>query len=798
MTLGFSALCPIRGRVPVGLSATDFLHFLIAFALLLAVARGLGDLARRLGQPSVIGELLAGVVLGPTLLGAAVPGVTRALFPDAGQEAVLLQLIAQLGVVFLLLLSGMEANLEVVRRSARAAVMIAAAGIIVPFLAGFGLALLVPSRLIGQPAQTVVFAFFVATAISMSAIPVIVKILIDLDLMRRDVGQLILAAGMLTDSAGWFLLALVAAAASAEALPLTALGVSFLGTLVFAVFAFTVGTTALRRLLAWVDHHVRGEDALLAAVLIVGLLGAALTQALHVEAFLGAFLVGVQLSRIPRVHRKARAQVEAMTLGVFAPIFFATAGLRVDVGSIVSPDLLLVTFVVIVVACVGKVAGAFAGARLAGLSPWLSLALGAGLNARGAVEIIVATIGLQLGILTPAMYSIVVVMAVATSLLAPPALRWTLKHVPAEPQEEERLRREALHARSFLHGVGRVLVPVRDGRYALPAMRIVGHLAGEREVDVVALHVEDDRGGAMGQESGVGRIGDAGARSDDAAVRADGDVGKHASRPSRPDLSAKFYAENVAGNTASGVGTVGDPADPPAGASAASSGEHVRWHARSVEAKEDVVSTVLAEAGRGYDLLVLGAAGRPPLQGLFGGVTDRLIVASPCPVFVLRLPASTADYQVRRVILPTEGTEDDQLAAEFAVALAKGTGAEVLALHVVEMNPLADPFWRSEVTRESSVRYSVGQYATKTVQSLGELLGVTVHSQVRAHAGISVEREIVGQANVLAGDLILLAARRRLAGSGLYCGRTVEYVLQNARCPVAVLFTTPAHGLELI
>ncbi|MGH2459915.1 MAG: cation:proton antiporter [Chloroflexota bacterium] len=727
----------------MALSATDFLHFLVAFALLLAVARGLGEAARRLGQPSVIGELLAGVVLGPSLLGGLIPGVSQALFPVEGPGAVPLQIVAQLGVVFLLLLSGMETNLDVIQRGARSASIVAAAGIVVPFVAGFFLALVMPRTLVARPDQWVVFALFVATAMSMSAIPVIVKILIDLDLMRRDVGQMILAAGMLTDTAGWFLLALVAGATSSEGIPLTALGVSFVGTAIFTVFLFTIGKTILRRFLAWVDHHIEGEDALLTAVLAVGIIGAAVTQALHVEAFLGAFLIGVQLSRVPRVHRKARAQLDAMTLGVFAPIFFATAGLRVELGTLVSPQILLVAVAVIVVACLGKLAGAFIGARLAGLGPWLSLALGAGLNARGAVEIIVATIGLDLGILTPAMYSIIVVMAVATSVLAPPSLRWTLRHVRIEPHEEERLRREALQARSFLHGVGRVLVPVRDGRYALRAAKIVAHLAGEREVDVVALHVRD--GNAKGADPKA-----TGAGATDALL---------------------------------------SPADLPS---------RVHWEARSIEGKDDIVSMVLGEAGLGYDLLVLGAGARPASTGLFGGVTDRMIAAAPCAVFVLRLPPLPSDFQLRRVIFPTAGTEDDELAAEFAVALAKGSGADVVALHVVENHPLVEPFSRSSAARETSARRSVGEYATKTVQSLGELLDVDVRSSVHWHSGTSTGPAIVARAEALSGDLILLAARRHLAGSDLYCGRTIEYVLQHARCPVAVLFPAPAHGLDLI
>lgn len=706
----------------MALSTLDLLRFLLEFMLLLVSARGLGEVARRFNQPQVIGELVGGVVLGPSLLGALAPGFFAAVFPAQGPQPLLLQLLAQFGVILLLLLSGIEVDLELVRRKVKPALLVAVGGVAVPFLCGYGLAGLLPAALVVHAAARPVFDLFVATAMSISAIPVIVKILLDMDLMRRDVGQLTLAAGVINDAAGWFLLAIVAGVATARVLPLGSVAVSIFGTLAFAVFCFTVGYRLIRALVHWVDDHF-ARGAALTTVLAVGLGGAAVTQALHVEAFLGAFLIGVQLSRIPRIARAARPELEAMTLGVFAPVFFAVAGLQVDLPALASPQLLAVLLAVIVVACIGKFTGTYLGARLAGVSPWLSAALGSGMNARGAVEIIVATAGLQLGVLTVPMYSTIVSMAVVTSVLAPPFLRWTLGRAPADPEERQRLEREAREARSFLPRLQRMLVPVRDGRYALAAGEVVAHLAGERVVEAVTLH-----------------------------VRPPGENGGATSVPALPRQDAK-----------------------------------VEWRQRVATGGDGIAMAILAEAARGYDLLVLGAAAGRPGYGLFGGVVDTVLRDTPCTTLVLQAPRWRQEgVRLRRILLPTAGTRGDLRVAEFALALARGTSAEVLAMHVVDALPLTEPL-DSRAVRALQAADDYGWHATAAVSRLGEGLGVTVRREVRVLAGGSVGDELVKHAVAGGCDLILMHAERRAAGGELYCGRTVEQILRTARCPVAVL-----------
>lgn len=708
------------------LTPTEVLLFLLELILLISFARGLGEVARRLGQPQVIGELLAGVVLGPSLLGWLLPSLDHTLFPSSGAQSLLLQLVAQLGVILLLLLSGIEVDIPLVRRKAKSAPLIAFGSVLVPFIAGYGLAQILPASLMGHPDQRPVFALFLATAMSISAIPVIVKILLDMDLMRRDIGQLTLAAGVINDTVGWFLLSIVAGFATARALPLASLATSIFGTLIYAVFAFTIGYRLIRAFIRFVDDHFGDGTATLAAIFVVGLAGAAVTQVLHVEAFLGAFVIGVQLSRLPRVQRAAREQLETMTLGIFAPVFFAVAGLKVDFPALLTPPLMLTLLVVVLVASVGKFVGTYVGARGAGLPNWTAIALGSGMNARGAVEIIVATVGLQIGVLTVPMYSIIVLMAVVTSIMAPPLLKWSLGRSPADPQEEERLRQEVRKERSFLYGIQKMLVPIRDGRYAMIAAQVASHLVGDRGIEATALH-----------------------------IRTPGE------KPPRET--------------------------PNPAASPAEHSDQVTWHMRDGSDAQGVVRAILEEAARDYDLLVLGAPVREPHAGLFGKIVDDIVRDAPCPTWVWRMSHQImGGVDPKRILLPTTGTPADRRVAELALALARGTGAEVIVLHVVDAHPLSDPFG-SGLGEQLNRKAARADAATLFVEDLAEGLDVSIERKVWYARGNTGEAIATFSADQNC-DLIMMHAQRRFSEGELYCGNTVEQVLHVSDGPVAILF----------
>ena len=735
----------------MSLTPTELLRFFLEFITLLGVARILGELARRLNQPQVIGELLAGIIIGPSLFGSVFPQAFHTLFPAQGPQGLLLQLIAQIGVIFLLLLSGLETDIDIVRSKAKPALWIASGGILVPFAAGYGLAYLLPGMLMGSAGAHQAFLLFVATALSISAIPVIVKILLDMNLMRRDIGQLTLASGIINDTVGWFLLAVVSGIAASQHVPINSLLVSILGTIAFAAFCFTLGYRMIRTLVTWIDDYFGGESPVLTAVVLLGLAGAAVTQALHVEAFLGSFLVGVQMARVPRITTAVRSKLEGMTLAIFAPVFFASAGLKVNITQILTPLLLLSLFAVIAVAVLAKFAGTYAGARLAGLKHWMAVSLGSGMNARGAVEIIVATIGLQMGILTTAMYSIIVIMAVVTSIMAPPLLRFALRHTTPDPDETDRLRRQSFEERSFLHGLRRMLVPVRDGRNALLAADIIQRLSGERSIEATVLQV---------QKAGDRRLMEPAAEENGQQAAAGNDAGGA--------FGQRFSRR-----------AIGDE------------GTNIEWRERRIEPKPDIAKSILSECERGYDLVVLGAAKGKIGSGPFGGIADEVILNSPCNAFVLYAPQWTEGIdRLERILIPTTGTSADLRAAEFAMSLAKGAHAAVTALYVIEAQPLAATFSSESLdVRAIQSEENIGWHSIAEILRLGEAFAVPVDGAVKIRTGNSVGNDIVQQAHESRQDLILLSAERRPAGGKLYCGRTVERILRSARCPVGVLFT---------
>ena len=611
-------------------SHQEVLQLVVQIAVLLAAARFLGGLAQRLGQPQVVGEILAGVVLGPSLLSGLVPWVGEWVLPQTQAQGYMLEVVALIGVMLLLVLTGLETDIGLIRRRVGVAFGVAVGGLAVPFVTGLLLGFALPDDLLVEPSDRTVFALFLATALSISAIPVLAKILMDLDLMRREFGQTVLAAGMIDDITGWTMLGLVTALASAESLSLGSVAQTAAMVGIFIVATVTVGKFLVERGLDLIQDRFRGRDLILTLVVVLAFGWGALSQALRLEPVIGAFAVGILFGRLSRLPSDVVHKLEGMALAVFAPIFFAVAGLKVNLSSILEPRLLLVALLVIAVATFGKVAGAYAGARwLSGQEHWLALAYGAGLNARGAVEIIIATIGLSLGILTTEVFSIIVLMAVVTSLMAPSALRYCLTRVAPGVEEENRLAREDMLKDSFLSGLRRVLVPVRPrigqvGTQTIQAV-LVARLGQAREISTTLLAVAGDQDRVM--------------------------AGAYVS-----SLRAVFRDQ----------------------------GTRTR-----IVSSQDPVETILAEAEADYDLLVIGTPTMSPSQdSVFGPVIDDLIKLSKTPTLVVRGENVPDDWSPTRIVVPANASTSSRHAADLAFAIA-GADALVTGVHVVTPTRLA-------------------------------------------------------------------------------------------------------------
>jgi Kef-type K+ transport system membrane component KefB len=420
---------------PIG--SHQLLIFLLQVGTLTLLAFLLGRLSAKAGMPAVVGELCAGVLAGPSVLAHLAPGVSAWLLPHDSGQFHLLDAVGQVGVLLLVGITGIYLDLDLVRRRGGTAARIGVAGFVVPLGLGIGAGFLLPGTLVPSSAHRGAFALFLGVAMGVSAIPVIAKTLLDLRLLHRDVGQLILCAVTVDDIAGWVLLSIVSAMMAAGTRTSdVAVSCGYLALLIaVAVLARPFVRAGLRA-----AGRSRESGPTIVFVVIFVLLGAAATQAMSLEAAFGAFAAGVVISSCGTLNAERLAPLRSVVLSVLAPLFFATAGLRMDLTALAEPTVLLTGLVVLLIAIAGKFAGAYAGARLSRLGSMEALAIGAGLNARGVIEVIIAMVGLRLGVLSPDMYTIIVLVAVVTSLMAPPVLRAAMGRV--EGSATERLRED--------------------------------------------------------------------------------------------------------------------------------------------------------------------------------------------------------------------------------------------------------------------------------------------------------------------------------------------------------------------
>ncbi len=701
----------------------DVLMLLIQVATLLIVARACGFAARSLGQPAVAGEILAGVALGPSFLSTLVPAIGHWVIPQNEVQGYLLELIGLLGAMFLLVITGLETDLPLIRRHAKTAVGIASGGLILPLVSGFLLAFYLPDFLLADPDRRLVFSLFVATAMSVSAIPVIAKVLIDLKLMRRDLGQTIMAAGMIDDTVAWALLSVVLGLASGGVVTAGTVLFSAGKILAFMLLSFTLGRWLLKHALDFVQDRVVGPDRLLSLVVAAAFVWGAVAQAIEIEAVLGAFVVGILFGTMRRLPNDVVRKLESVAIGVFAPVFFAIAGLKVHLPSLLTPELFGITLLIFAVAVLSKMVGVYAGGRLIGLDHWRLLAYGSALNARGAVGIIIATIGLSLGVLSQDMYSIIVLIAVATSLMAPTLLRWTLQHVVPDKQEAKRLQLEELARESSLARVNRVLLPVRlrEGPNRFNLQRIETYLVEKLENNLALT---------------LFTVTPAGSRTKAVAFL--------------NEMSRLFT--------------------------------HAEVSKKVVESSRPATE-ILNEAQKDYDLIIVGASEKTSdSDTLFNPLTDQLVQLAPCPTMIVKGTRVTEHWPPKRILVPTNGSASARSAAEVAFRLARAEQVQVTLLNVIESEKRGDyRFDSSERSRDRQL--SSAHQIVESLRVLGESQAVRVEARVLI--GGSPEGVILEVAKDF--DLIVLGTGARPRLERIFLGPRVETVLDTASCPVVVI-----------
>ncbi|NRQ31700.1 cation:proton antiporter [Nonomuraea sp. NN258] len=419
----------MNGPAPA-IAAGPLLLFLLQLGALLAVALLLGRAAVALRMPAVVGELAAGLVLGP--LGW--------LFPPDPAQFHLVDAVAQVGVLLLVGVTGAHLDLRLIRRQGTTIARLSAFGLVIPLAMGVAAGLMLPVSIRG-PADATVFALFLGVAMCVSAIPVIAKTLHDMNLLHRNVGQLTLTAGMIDDAFGWLMLSVVSGMATfgVRAGSVAASVAALAGVLLVAV----VAGRPLVRATFWLTGRYQDSSPTIIATVVIVLLSAAGTHVLGMEPVLGAFVAGLLISAAAPDPARL-APLRTVVLGLLAPLYFATVGLRMDLAALMRPEVLWVAVVMVSVAFAGKFLGAFLGAWTSRMNRWEALALGAGMNARGVIQVIVATVGLRLGVLTVEMYTIIILVAMITSVLAPPILRLAMARVEQTAEEKNRRMAQGL------------------------------------------------------------------------------------------------------------------------------------------------------------------------------------------------------------------------------------------------------------------------------------------------------------------------------------------------------------------
>lgn len=712
------------------LAAHHILLFLVQFALLLASARLLGEMMKRVDQPQVFGELLAGILLGPSLLGWVAPGLFSRLFPPDPQQYHLLELISWLGMIFLLLFTGLETDMARLRHLGRPAVAASLFGLVVPFALGYTLGTAIPDHLLVNPSHRLIFHLFMGTAMAISAVPVIAKILLDLNLLKRNIGVIILGAGIVDDVCGWTILSVLIGMMTKGTLDLPTVFGAVWSTALFIAVALFLGVRLVRRLMRWIDEHAHVEEAHITAVLLITLVCAAVTEAIGIHAVFGAFVAGVILAHSPRVRANALEKLVGVVYGVFSPVFFAFVGLRVDLTQLSNVGLVVA---VVSVACAGKLVGCTLGGIVGRLSWWEAISIGIGMNARGGVGLIIALVGLASGILSLEVYSSLVIMAMVTTLMTPPLLKWTLSHIALSDAEQEQLQGEEQRS-IFDKRTLRILIPTAGGPNALTALRIAAPLATHADATITALFV------------------------------------------SPPPPSPRFFSRLWPGHVSGGNGPLQE-------LQRLAQTYGVTVEGRTVQAREGhFPEAILAEARRGYDLMLLGASGYThPLGGAF----IEEILKDP-PVHVAIIKARDEKPRYHRILVPTAGDVSSQLAVEFAAMYAEDVGAEVTLLHVSLLPEKGRQWFRQQKT--------VLDNNTRRIMAdtmLWELRPSQARAELRIMAkvveGTQVDQEILRETRQGEYDLLILGASSRAGRLGVLLGERTEQVVSQAPCTVIVV-----------
>jgi Kef-type K+ transport system membrane component KefB/nucleotide-binding universal stress UspA family protein len=739
--------------------------FIGQIVVLMVVGRLLGEAMLRLRQPAVMGQLIAGLILGPSLFGLLLPDLQHALFPKTPEQKAMIDAISQFGILLLLLLTGMETDLKLVRQTGRASLFASLMGIVIPFVCGVVLGEMLPDSMLPDPQKRLITSLFLGTALSIASVKIVAMVVREMNFMRRVVGQVIIASAIIDDSIGWIIVSIIFSLAlhgSIEPIPLAQ---SILGTVLFMVASLTIGRRAVFFVIRWVNDNFVSEYAVITAILVIMGIMALITHMIGVHTVLGAFVAGILVGESPILTRHIDEQLRGLITAFFAPVFFGIAGLSADLTILADPEIALFTAGLVLVASLGKFGGAFLGAELGGLTRREGLALACGMNARGSTEVIIATVGLSMGALNQNLFTMIVAMAVLTTVAMPPTLRWALSRIPMRKEEKQRLEREELEQRGFVPNLERLLVAVDDSPNGKFALGIAGVLAGTHGMPATVVHVPDPRKiestmpespekMAAGAAKPLEKTPDQ-KRSNEDSKKAD-ETGEKAEKEEKKSEEVRDTVQQAAAQIKNRQKKEEKASD--------------RVDVTTVVHEQPSPALIAEEAEKGYDAFIIGLGQTSKQSHDFDQGVTNLAKGFDGPLIV---SAVRGDLQERPdgklgILVPVNGTEPSRRGAEVAITLARATKAQVTVLYVAVRPANRRPIPRSRRHEEAIL---------KDIVAIADGYNISIRTAVVTER--AADEAILAELKRRNHNLVVLGVGRR-PGERLFFGDTAAALLEKS------------------
>ena len=757
-----------------GKGASDAV-FIAEIVVLMLVGRLLGEAMSRLGQPSVMGQLIAGLLLGPSFFGLLLPDVQHALFPKNPEQKAMIDGISQFGILLLLLLAGMETDLKLVRQTGRASLFASLMGIVIPFICGVALGEALPDSMLPDPGKRLITSLFLGTALSIASVKIVAVVVREMNFMRRIVGQVILASAIIDDSIGWIIVSIIFSLALHGSVEPMSFAQSIIGTIAFMIASLTVGRRAVFFTIRWVNDHLVSEFAVVTAILCIMGIMALITHLIGVHTVLGAFVAGILVGESPILTRHIDEQLRGLITAFFAPVFFGIAGLTADLTILADPKIALFTVGLVLVASVGKFAGAFIGAELGGLTRREGLALACGMNARGSTEVIIATVGLSMGALTQDLFTMIVAMAVITTTAMPPTLRWALSRIPMRKEEKQRLEREELEQRGFVPNLERLLIAVDDSPNGKFASRVAGVLAGTHGMPTTVLHIANPSKieSTMPEEPEKATAAPSPEdKPEQKKVNGKQDNGKNDKKEDKKEDDKKTQKEEE---------------------KAQGAGEAVQQAAAQIQSKQKKeekvdnpveVTTIVheqpspaaiaEEAEKGYDVFVIGLEKTSKPSAEFDNGVTNLAKGFDGPLIISAVRNDLQEKPDGKLsnLVPVNGTEPSRRAAEVALTMARATKAPVTVLYVAVRTATRRGMRRGIRTRRHE------EAILKDIVAIADGYNMSIRTAVVAER--AADEAILSELERRNHNLVVMGVGRR-PGERLFFGDTASALLEKSK-----------------